>query len=406
MHHNVIEAVTTLLTLAGFGYATVAILSARAYLRRKRAAPGFAPSVSVLKPLCGLDPSMYEAFSSHCRQQQYAGSYEILFGVSSLDDPAVPLVHRLQAEFPQIDIRLIVCPQDLGPNGKISVVAQLLPHARHDYLLLNDSDIHVGPHYLARVFAPFAPEPNKEPVGLVTALYHGRAHGTLGSKLESIGISTSFIPSVLAARYLEGGLHFGLGSTLAVSRAALNAAFPTGLAPLAEYIADDYQLGAHIRRAGFRIELCDEIVETCVPAYSFRGFFNHQLRWYHTLRESRPAGYLGMVCANLLAWAFLNCVASGFSLFSIALFSMALLFRVSIALGIGLGIVGDRQVLRDLWLVLLHDLCGLFIWAWSYASDTVTWRGDTFVLKRGKLFPVSAEVHQSAIREEPVAGPR
>ena len=393
MFSTIIPAITTLLTLAGFGYALVAIWSARAFLRRKRfvsgSAPGFAPAVTLLKPLRGVDPGMYEAFASHCRQQ-YSGDYEILFGVSTPDDPAVALVRQLQAEFPKRNIQLILCPESLGPNGKISVVAQLLPHARCDYLLINDSDIHVSPYYLARVLAPFAP-PSPEtsattkPAGLVTALYHGRTHGTLGSKLESIGISTSFIPSLLAARFLEHGLHFGLGSTLAVSRAALTAAFPTGLAPLAEYIADDYQLGAHIDRAGFRVELCEEIVETSVPAYSFRGFADHQLRWYRTLRDSRPAGYFGMVCANLLAWAFLNLIASGVSLFSIALFSMALLLRVSIALGVGVGILDDRQVLRDLWLLLPHDLCGLALWAWSYASDTVTWRGETFVVKKGKL---------------------
>ena len=384
MFSSLIPAITTLLTLAGFGYALVAIWSARAFLRRKRIQTGFAPAVTLLKPLRGVDPGMYEAFASHCRQQ-YSGDYEILFGVSTSDDPAAALVRQLQAEFPEQKIQLILCPESLGPNGKISVVAQLLPHAHYDYLLINDSDIHVSPLYLARVFAPFAPSANQKPVGLVTALYHGHTHGTLGSKLESIGISTSFIPSLLAARFLERGLHFGLGSTLAVSRAALTAAFPDGLSPLAEYIADDYQLGAHIDRAGFRVELCEEIVETSVPPYSFRGFADHQLRWFRTLRDSRPAGYFGMVCANLLAWAFLNLIASGLSLLSIALFSMALLLRVSIALGVGVGILDDRQVLRDLWLLLPHDLCGLALWAWSYASDTVTWRGETFLVQKGKL---------------------
>jgi ceramide glucosyltransferase len=405
MFSTIVAAITTLLTLAGFGYATVALLAARAFLRRKLAPPGFAPGVSILKPLRGVDPAMYEAFSSHCRQH-YSGDYEILFGVSTPDDSAAPLVRRLQAEFPEVAIRLIVCPQTLGPNGKISVVAQLLPHARHGYFLINDSDIHVSPRYLAHVLAPFAPDASPRPVGLVTALYHGRAHGTLASRLESIGISTSFVPSVLAARWLERGLHFGLGSTLAVSRAALSAAFPSGLAPLAEYIADDYQLGAHIDRAGFRIELCDEIVETSVPAYRFREFADHQLRWYRTLRESRPAGYFGMVCASLLAWAFLNCLASGLSLFSIALFSMALLFRVSIALGVGLGIAGDRQVLLDMWLILPHDLCGLALWAWSYASDTVTWRGEIFALKNGRLIPKTAAAHPSPVPEETISGQR
>ena len=388
MFATIISSLTALLTFAGFGYYLVALWSARAFLRRKRPAPGFAPAVTILKSLRGVDPGMYEAFASHCRQD-YAGDYELLLGVSTFDDPAAALVHQLQAEFPERAIRLILCPESLGPNGKVSNLAQLLPHARFDYLLINDSDIHVSPRYLARVLAPFAPSAGIRPVGLVTALYRGRAHGTLGSRLEALGISTDFMPSLLTARYLERGLHFGLGSTLAVSRQALDAAFPppAGLVPLAQYIADDYQLGVHIDRAGFRVELCDEIVETAVPAYTFRAFLEHQLRWLRTVRDSRPAGYAGMVCANLLAWASINLIASGLSLFSIALFSMALMFRVCLALGVGVGILDDRQVLRDLWLMLPRDFVALALWAWSYASDTVVWRGENFVLNKGKLIP-------------------
>jgi ceramide glucosyltransferase len=404
MLFTLIRALTALLTLAGLCYYAIAIWSARAFLRRRCVPRGFAPHVTIVKPLCGLDPGMYEAFVSQC-EQHYDGDFEILFGVCTLADPAVPLVLRLQAEYPHVAIRLIECPENLGPNGKISVVAQLLPHARYDYLLINDSDIRVGPNYLAHVLAPFAPAGDARPVGMVTALYRGLAHGTLGSRLEALGISTDFIPSVLTARFLEGGLHFGMGSTLGVSRAALYAAFPDGLTPLAEYIADDYQLGAHIDRAGFRIELCAEIVETCVPAYRFGGFWDHQLRWLRTVRDSRPLGFAGLVFTNVLAWAALNVVASGFSLFSIALFSMALLFRVSIALGVGVGALNDRQVLRDLWLLLPRDLLALALWAWSYASNTITWRGETFLLKNGKLVVESAPLPQPAVQEEPVGGP-
>jgi ceramide glucosyltransferase len=405
MFFIVIARVTALLTLAGLGYSMLAIWSARVFLRRRRVPHGFTPDVSILKPLRGIDPGMYEAFVSNC-VQHYAGQFELLFGVSAPDDPAIDLVLRLQAEFPQAEIRLIHCPQNLGPNGKISVVAQLLPHARYDFLLINDSDIRVGPNYLAHVLAPFAPEAGSRPVGMVTALYRGVAHGTIGSRLEALGISTDFIPSVLTARFLERGLHFGMGSTLGVSRVALYAAFPDGLASLAEYIADDYQLGACIDRAGFCIELSDEIVETSVPAYPFRDFLDHQLRWLRTVRDSRPLGYAGLICANVLAWASLNLIASGASLVSIALFSMALLFRVSIALGVGVGALNDRQILRDLWLLLPRDLLALAFWAWSYASDTVTWRGETFLLKKGKLTLKTAPVGQSAVREQPVSRPR
>jgi len=382
MFPTVIATLTTLLTFAGFGFYTVAIWSARAWLRRRRFPAGFAPGVSLLKPLRGVDPGMYEAFASHCRQQ-YAGEYEILFGVSSFEDPAAELVRRLQTEFPERRFDLLLCPEVLGPNGKVSNVAQLVPHARFDHLIINDSDIRVGPNYLTQVMAPFGGTSGEQPVGLVTALYRGRAHATIGSKLEALGLATDFAPAVLTARYLERGLHFGLGSTLAVSRTALEAI--GGMATLVEYIADDYELGLHVHRAGYRVELCDAVVETAVPAYRFSDFMDHQLRWMRTVRESRPWGYFGSVLSNLLAWAVLNLIASGASLPSIALFSLALLFRTSLALGVGVGILGDQQVVRDFWLIPIRDLLTLVLWAWSYASNTVKWRGEEFVVRKGKL---------------------
>jgi ceramide glucosyltransferase len=379
---TIIAGLTTLLTVAGFGYFLVALWSARAFLRRPQFPAGFAPSVTILKPLHGLDPGMFEAFASHCRQN-YSSDYEILFGVSSLDDPAAAVVHQLQAEFPHHAIRLIHTPNVLGPNGKITNLAQLVPEARYDYLIICDSDIRVGPNYLAHVLAPFAPVDGQNPVGLVTALYSGRAHQTIGSKLEALGIATDFAPGVLTSRFIERGLHFGLGSTLAVSRTALDAI--GGLAPLADYLSDDYELGARIHAAGFRVELANEVVETFVPAWSFSGYLHHQLRWSRAMRDSRHAGYAGLVFSFGLAWAVLNLVASGLSLPAFALLTLALLFRVSLALGVGLGVLGDRQVLRDLWLLLPRDILALGVWAWSYASDAIAWRDERFLLKDGKL---------------------
>jgi ceramide glucosyltransferase len=379
---TIVAGLTTLLTVAGFGYYLIALWSARAFLRRQRFPGGFSPSVSILKPLYGLDPGMFEAFASHCRQN-YSGKYEILFGVSRLDDPAAAVVHQLQAEFPDHTIRLIHTPKILGPNGKISNVAQLAPEARYDHLIICDSDIRVSPKYLTHVLAPFSPIEGQKPVGLVTALYRGRAHQTPGSKLEALGIATDFGPGVLTSRFIERGLHFGLGSTLAVSRTALDSI--GGLAPLADYLADDYELGARIDAAGFRVELANEVVETFVPAWSFSGYLHHQLRWSRAMRDSRRGGYAGLIFSYGLGWAVLNSVASGLSLPAFALLTLALLFRVSLALGVGVGILGDRQVLRDLWLLPARDLLALGVWAWSYASDSIAWREERFLLKKGKL---------------------
>jgi ceramide glucosyltransferase len=383
MFSTIIAAVTTLLTSAGFAYYLIALWSARAFLRRSRfPAADFAPSVSILKPIYGVDPGMAEAFASHCRQN-YAGAYEILFGVSSLDDPACAVVRQLQADFPDQAIQLILCPEVLGPNGKVSNLAQLVQHARYDYLIINDADIRVGPKYLTHILAPFAPNQAQRPVGLITALYRGITHQTLGSKMEALGIATDFAPGVLTARFLDRGLHFGLGSTLAVSRPALDAI--GGLVPLTEYLADDYELGARIATAGFRVELSDEIVETAIHPWNLSGYLHHQLRWARTMREARRGGYAGLVVSYGLAWAFLNLIATGLSLPAFALFTLALFLRVSLALGVGVGILGDRQVLRDLWLLLPRDLLALAVWAWSYASDAISWRDQRFLLKKGKL---------------------
>ena len=409
-----VEWITTLLTVGGLVYMLLALWSARdfehAWRRSLRAAAAdtaaSAPDVSILKPMKGVDSRLHAGLVSHCRQQ-YAGNFEILFGVSSLDDPAVAEIERLRAEFPDCAIRLIECPQRLGTSGKVSNLIQMLRQASYPYILINDSDIRVPPNYLARVMACFASPPNTPPkqsldgapapgdgapVGMVTAPYLGRTATdgnalTLWARLEALGISTDFMPGVLTARKLEGGIRFGLGSTLAVSRKALTAS--GGLEPLVDYLADDYELGVRIWRAGYRIELCGETVETTVPAYDFRGFWDHQLRWARSTRDSRRWGYVGLGITYCIPWAVLNCIASGFALWSFTLLSLVLLARVSVALSVGVGVLRDGQVLRDLWLLPLRDCFGLVFWAWSFASHTVVWRGEEFELTNGRIARVA-----------------
>jgi ceramide glucosyltransferase len=420
-----VEGITTLLTVCGLVYMLLALWGARDFehsWRRTAAAasgqPGYAPDVTILKPLKGVDARMYAGFVSHCKQE-YAGRFEILFGVSSMDDPAVGEIDRLRAEFPECAIRLIECPERLGTSGKVSNLIQMLRQASYDYILINDSDIRVSPNYLSRVMrcfegppkqsldgAPgFLPQPAKlagDPgldgapgvvsspaeVGMVTVPYLGRtaAEGkglTIWARLEALGISTDFLPGVLTARKIEGGIRFGLGSTLAVSRKALVSA--GGLEPLVDYLADDYEIGVRIARAGYRVELCAETVETTVPAYDFRGFWDHQLRWARSTRDSRRWGYVGLGITYCIPWALLNCVASGVALWSFSLLSLVLLARVSVALTVGVGILRDEQVLRDIWLLPLRDCFGLVFWAWSFASHTVVWRGEHFTLENGRI---------------------
>lgn len=381
----VVELLTTALTLAGMGYLFAATVAAHLFLFERRPAGGsFAPGVSVLKSLKGLDPGMLEAFRTHCRQN-YPGDYELLFGVASMDDPAVAAVLELQREFPQRAIRLIECPQRLGTNGKVSTLVQLAPHARYDYVVINDSDITVSPSYLAGVMCHFAPaaQQDTKPVGLVTALYRGRAHGTLPSRLEALGIAVEFQPSVLLARVLERGLRYGLGSTLAVRRDAIEAI--GGLGVLVDHLADDYELGARVYAAGYAVALSHEPVETSVPAYDWRGFVDHQLRWFRTVRDARPGGYVGLIFTHALAWALLNVVASGLSPLSLWLLSLTFFLRLSLAMTVGVRILRDHQVLPTLWLLPARDLIGMGLWIAGFAGNTIVWRGEKFIVKRGKL---------------------
>jgi ceramide glucosyltransferase len=388
-----VEVVTTVLAVAGMGYFVAAWLAAQIFLAGRRRAfaasaePGGSPGVSVLKSLKGLDPGMLEALRSHCRQS-YAGEYELLFGASSLDDPAAEAVRQLQQEFPERAIRLMECPLRLGSNGKVSTLVQMAPQARYDTLLINDSDITVGPRYLERVMAaarPVSAGPGARPVGLVTALYRGRAHGTLPSLLEALGIATDFQPSVLLARWLEGGLRYGLGSTLAVSREALQKI--GGLEVLLDQLADDYELGARVYAAGYGVALSHEVVETSVPAYRWRGFVDHQLRWYRTVRDARPWGYVGLVFTYGLGWALLNVVASGISLLSLWLLAMSFFLRLALAMTVGAGVLGDRQVLPSLGLLPLRDLVAMGLWVAGFAGNTIVWRGERFVVSGGRLTP-------------------
>ena len=378
-----VEVLTTVLAVAGMGYFVAAIVAARLFISsRPRVVASYAPGVSILKSLKGLDPRMLDAFRSHCRQE-YAGEYELLFGVSSLKEPAVAAVRELQAEFPERAIELIECPERLGSNGKVSTLFQLSIHARYEYLLINDSDITVSPRYLQRVMAAFAAQGTQPQVGMVTALYRGRAHGTRASLLEALGIATDFMPGVLLSGMIEGGLKYGLGSTLAVRRDALENA--GGLLGLVDELADDHQMGVRIVNAGYRIALCSEVVETAVPAYNWRGFVDHQLRWARTVRNASPGGYAGLIFTHGLSWAFLNMIASGLSPLSLWIFGMSFFLRIAQAMTVGAEVLGDHQVLPNLWLLPFRDLIHMGIWIAGFAGNTIVWRGESFTLKKGKL---------------------
>ena len=383
MLHLATESALALLTLSGIAFSLIALKSARSFLRESepKLDSSSAPPVSILKPLKGADRETYSALRSHCLQQY--GRYEILFAVNDAQDEAVELVERLMAEFPNRDIRLVVCDQVFGSNRKVSNLIHLLRQAKYPSILVNDGDIRVAPGYLQAVTALF----KDSKVGMVTCLYRGRAGKTLGSRLEALSIATDFAPGVLTARWLDRGLSFGLGSTLAMSRSALDQS--GGFDAVVDYLADDYQLGKRMVDAGFKVALSREVVETSIPPYSFSRFWEHQLRWARTMRISRPLGYAGVVVTFSLAWAMLFTLAEPARWWSWTLLLTALFARLAVALSVGLGTLCDRQLPQNLWLLPLRDLLAMAIWFSSYLSNTVTWGGEKFRLEDGRMYPLS-----------------
>lgn len=391
----ILTMAVSLLALCGMGFYVLCLWSVTSFRRESsKPQPSFTPPVSILKPLRGVDPQMYESFRSHCVQDY--PEYEIIFGVNEADDPAVDAVHQLMREFPSCRIKLVICPEVLGTNRKTSNVVQMLEYSRYDHILINDSDIYVTPDYLKRVMAPFA----RPEVGMVTCPYRGIAANTLGSRLESVGISTDFFAGVFSAWKIEKGLHFALGSTLAMTRTALDAI--GGLEPLVDHLADDFELGSRISKIGFEVVLVDLVVETHLPAYSYREFFEHQMRWARSTRDSRRKGYIGILLTFGLPWAMIAVLLARGAWWSWIVLAAAALLRAAVALRVG-NVVHDSSIKRHLWLVPLRDLIAFWVWFASFAGHHVHWRGDIFVLKDGKIRP--AHIAESELISAPEPEP-
>jgi ceramide glucosyltransferase len=390
---SLVEAVATLGTLGSLFFYFLSVIAAASFLRHTRkqlSQPSPAaqlPPVSILKPLKGIDPNIWENFCSHC-EQDYP-QFQLIFGVSDPADPAAEIVGKLQAQYPQLSIELIVCDRILGTNIKVSNLAQMLPAARHEFLLVNDSDIRVPSDYLRKVMSPLAGDATRDAtndsVGLVTCLYRGVAAPTLGSRLEALGIATDFVPGVLSARFLEKGLHFGLGSTLAFRRRDLQAI--GGFEALLDYLADDYELGRRIAATGKRVELSSAIVTTFLPTYTMREFFLHQLRWSRTVRDARPWGYAGLLFTFGVPWALAALLAARGAPWACGLLVLTLAARSAIGFVASAIVLHDRQIFRrDVFLnVFLRDLIAPIIWAASFMGNRIHWRGDVFDLKDGRL---------------------
>ena len=326
--------------------------------------------ISILKPVYGRDAGFYEAIRSHAVQQYL--EFEILFGVHSPGDPASADVRRLIAEFPALPIRLIVCSTKT-PNPKAGILADLSRVARYPLLIVNDSDITVPAGYLHDVTAPLS-EPS---VGLVTCLYRAEAHDW-PSRFEALAVATDFAPSTLVAPWF-GVSEFGLGSTLAFRKADLERI--GGFPAIADYLADDYQLGRKLHSLGLRNLISQVVVSTRLSAGSWRSAWKHQLRWARTIRWSRGGGYAGLPVTFATLWA-LAAAVSGHWPAALGLLAI----RITMALACGGFVLKSADVLKYFYLIPVRDLVGVVVWAAGLFGNTVEWRGRRLRLDRnGKI---------------------
>jgi ceramide glucosyltransferase len=358
------------LAYAAAAYQVLAIIAALSHRGRQISLARPSEGVSILKPVHGADPGFYEAIRSHAVQD--FEPFEILFGIGDPEDAARGEIERLIREFPGVSIRLVWCPTK-APNRKAGVLMGLAQEARYSVLMVNDSDISVPPGYLNDVSAPLAdPE-----IGLVTCLYRAEAHNW-PSRFEALAIATEFAPSTLVAP-LFGVSEFGLGSTLAFRKADLEAI--GGFASIADYLADDYQLGRRLHQLGRRNILSHVVVSTRLGAGSWRSAWKHQLRWARTIRLSRGGGYLGLPITFATVWA-VAAACGGLWWTAAALFAI----RLAMALTCGWLVLRSADVWKYCYAIPVRDLWGVAVWAAGLFGNTVEWRGRRLELdKQGRI---------------------
>lgn len=376
----------TLAAAAAFGYAVMAWVAVRLWRnsgarpsrRRGAASPPRPAPVSILKPLCGAEPGLDDSLRSLCRQD-YAGSVQIIFGVQHPADPALAVLEGLKRDYPQLDLTVVVDPTRHGASAKVSNLINMMRAARHDWLVLADSDVTVPPGYLAAVTAPLV----DPAVGIVTCPYRGVPRPGLWSSLGALFINDWFIPSVRVAA-LFGSRAFAFGATIALRRDTLDAI--GGFRAVADQLADDYRLGELTRRRGQRTVLSDVVVDTWVDERSFRQLAQHGLRWLRTIRVVRPAGYAFSAVTFSLPVAALGCALAGGTGVALALLAATAVLRLMLHFATHAAAAHRPPV----WAIPLADSLGFALWCAAFVTREVQWRQGRYrVARDGSVQPVS-----------------
>jgi ceramide glucosyltransferase len=334
------------------------------------------PPTTILKPLCGAEHDLYECLRSFCEQP--CADLQIVFGVRDPTDAALGVVRRLQREFPRLDLQVVVNPVQHGTSGKVSNLINMMACARHEYLVIADSDVRVSPDYLGKVVAPLL----DDGVGIVTCLYRGCPRPGLWSLLGSLFVNEWFRPSVCVAA-LSGSRAFAFGATIALRRETLTRI--GGFRAIASQLPDDYRLGELTRQLGLRTVLSELEVETLVDEATLGGLLRHQLRWLRTIRTVQPLGYAFAGVTIGLPVAVIGGVLAGLSAPILAMLGITLVARLMI----GSGPRRTHFPLAQLWLVAISDLLLFGLWCWSFTTRRVHWRNTCYrVTRDGTVHPI------------------
>jgi ceramide glucosyltransferase len=363
--------------LLGMLQCMAGLLAALRFARRRAPSPAARPPVTLLKPLCGDEPLLEQALASCCRQDY--PRFQVVFGVQDQADPALAVVERLRARFPECDIAVVADPTPHGPNRKIGNLINMLPAARHDVLVFSDSDVHAGPGYLDRLVAAL----HRPRTGLVSTLYVGLPGGSGWLKrLGATQISHVFLPGALLARAF--GRQDCLGNTMILRRETLDRV--GGLPSLAYELADDNVLGQRVRALGLGVGLADIITAVTVPEASPAAIWQHEIRWARTIRALAPLAFAVSAIQYPIFWAALALALSHAAAWSVALLAAAWAFRAAGAVALD-RILRSRMPVPPLptpyWLLPLRDILSVIEILASYTSNRVIWRGH--VVRAGRL---------------------
>ncbi|MBW4596457.1 MAG: bacteriohopanetetrol glucosamine biosynthesis glycosyltransferase HpnI [Brasilonema angustatum HA4187-MV1] len=378
---NFIDFLLLILCISAVLFYCYGIYAAFAFfLDPQPAQANFHPSVTILKPICGMDDETYNNLVSFC-QQKY-DNYQVIFSVRDPLDCGIAVVKQIIHDFPELDIQLVVCEDTIGTNPKVSNLANAVTKAKHEILIIADSDIRVGIDYLQRVIQPL----QDKSVGVVTCLYRSVAKGWV-TILEAIGTATDFHPGVLVSNSLEG-IKFAFGSTIVIRKQVLDEI--GGFRAIADYLADDFQLGYLSAQAGYKVVLSDYVVDHVLGSSTITDSIQRQIRWARCIRVSRPWGYLGLIFTYGTVTSLLLLMATGGSTIGCAVLATTWVMRLVMGWVVGVSYLQDSCVRNFFWIVPLRDVIAFVIWCCGLFGSTIEWRGRRLKqTKDGKLVEIT-----------------